>query len=66
MANRNQYRGRNGRFEQCTVQKLFGVETNPGHRYRCLSCGHVFAPILVDGKCSKCGSREKELVEVKE
>lgn len=28
MANRNQYRGSDGRFERCTVQKLFGIPTN--------------------------------------
>lgn len=59
MANRNQYRGRNGRFERCTVEKLLGVQANPGRRYRCLNCGHVFVPILESGICSKCGSREK-------
>jgi len=66
MANKNQYRGRDGRFERCTVEKVFGIQTNPGHRYRCVNCGHVFAPILVDGKCSECGSREKVKVEENE
>lgn len=66
MANRNQYRGKDGRFERCTVEKAFGIQTNPGHRYRCVKCGHVFAPILVDGKCPKCESREKVLEADKE
>lgn len=66
MANRNQYRGRDGRFERCTVEKLFGIQTNPGHRYRCLNCGDVFMPILETGICTKCGSREKVKIEDKE
>ena len=63
MANRNQYRGSNGKFECCTVEKAFGIKTNPGHRYRCTNCGHIFAPILEEGKCPKCGSGEKEKAE---
>lgn len=55
MANRNQYRGANGRFERCTVQKLFGMPTNEkGNKYRCSSCGYVFVPIIETGKCVKC------------
>ena len=66
MANRNQYRGRGGRFERCTVEKLFGLQTNPGRRYRCTKCGHVFMPILASGICSECGSSEKVLIEIKD
>lgn len=62
MANKNQYRGSNGRFEHCTVEKAFGIQTNPGHRYRCLNCGQVFMPILEKGVCFKCGSTEKEKI----
>ena len=60
MANRNQYRGHNGKFERCTVTKLFGIDTNPGYKYRCTNCGYIFVPILVTGICSKCGRKEKE------
>ena len=66
MANRNQYRGRNGRYERCTVEKAFGIKTNPGHRYRCLNCGQVFMPILESGICTACGSKEKVKIEEKE
>lgn len=60
--NRNQYRGRNGRYEKCTVKKLFGIQTNEKlNRYRCKACGCIFMPILESGKCA-CGSAEKELV----
>ena len=66
MANRNQYRGHDGRFERCTVEKAFGIETNPGNQYCCSNCGHVFAPILVSGICPKCKCKEKTKVEIKE
>ena len=62
MANKNQYRGSNGRFERCTVEKAFGIQINSRHEYRCLTCGHVFMPILEEGACSKCGSTEKEMI----
>ena len=60
--NKNQYRGKNGRYEKATVEKLFGIKCNDGSKYRCLNCGDIFAPILVDGFCTKCGSQEKEKV----
>ena len=56
---RHSYRGKDGRFERCTVQKLFGIQTNEkGHKYRCLRCGYVFAPIIESGRCVKCQSIE--------
>lgn len=65
MANPTQYRGTNGCFERCTVQKLFGIQTNEmGNKYRCLRCGYVFTPIIESGKCVKCQSTE--LIQVKE
>ena len=61
--NRNQYRGKNGRFERCTVEKLFGIKVNEkGKSYRCNICGRIFTPILESGKCD-CGSTEKTLIE---
>lgn len=59
MANPNQYRASSGRFERCTVQTLFGIQTNnKGNHYRCMKCGHVFAPIIESGQCVKCQSPE--------
>lgn len=59
MANPKQYRGASGRFERCTVQKLFGIQTNEkGNKYCCLHCGHIFAPIIESGRCVKCQSTE--------
>ena len=61
--NRNQYRGKNGRFERCTVEKLFGIKVNEkANTYRCNVCGRIFVPILESGKC-ECGSAEKTLVK---
>lgn len=65
MMARHSYRGKDGRFERCTVQKLFGIQTNEkGNKYRCLNCGHVFAPIIESGQCVKC--RSTEITPVKE
>lgn len=62
---RHSYRGKDGRFERCTVQKLFSIQTNEkGKKYRCLHCGYVFAPIIESGKCVKCQSAE--IIPVKE
>ena len=53
--NRNQYRGKNGRFEKCTVEKCFGIKTNENlHKYRCTKCGDVFVPIIETGRCTRC------------
>ena len=61
---RHSYRSEDGRFERCTVQKLFGIQTNEkGNQYRCLKCGHVFAPIIESGHCVKCQSTEITLVK---
>lgn len=61
--NKNQYRGKNGRFERCTVEKLFGIKTNEKfHKYRCTKCGDVFVPIIETGFCTKCKAKA-EIVE---
>lgn len=61
--NRNQYRGKNGHYKRCTVEKLFGIKVNEnGKSYRCNICSRVFTPILESGKCV-CGSTEKTLIE---
>ena len=53
--NRNQYRGKNGRFERATVEKLFGIKTNEKlNKYRCTECDDVFVPIIETGVCTKC------------
>ena len=61
---RHSYRGKNGRFERCTVEKLFGIKTNESaKKYRCLNCGEVFMPILSEGfHCPNCQSKEAFLV----
>lgn len=38
--------------------------SNHVHRYRCLSCGDVFMPILEEGLCSKCDSTRKEKLTI--
>lgn len=56
------YRGKNGRFERCTVEKAFGIKTNEKlNKYQCVSCGRVFVPIIETGKCTECGNEAKLL-----
>lgn len=63
---RHSYRGKNGRFERCTVEKLFGIKTNESaKKYRCVICGEVFMPILAEGfHCPICQSTERAFEEV--
>ena len=59
---RHSYRGKDGRFERCTVEKLFRIKVNEsGKKYRCKNCGHLFVPIIETGKCPKCQSTEKTI-----
>ena len=58
----SRYRGKNGRFERCTVEKAFGIKTNEKfNRYKCMRCGDVFVPIIETGKCTICGGEAKLL-----
>lgn len=62
---RHSYRGKDGRFERCTVQNLFGIQVNKkGTKYHCLRCGYVFVPIIESGKCVKCQSID--VIQVKD
>lgn len=50
----------NGRFFRPDLRDL-GFDVADGQR-KCKPCGEVWQPILVTGKCPKCGAQDSEPV----